>query len=133
MTEDEIMTLKQKQDIVMQFEVISRLEEEKEILLSEMEDYLMNIRGAIDQNTTKLKDNDISNGTKALVGQQLAVLNAYLAKSVETFRQVTDGRFAIDMDLLVSPNDNVEELQREYEEINDDLADEGEETEDEST
>ncbi len=127
------MTLKQKQDIVMQFEVISRLEEEKEILLSEMEDYLMNIRGAIDQNTTKLKDNDISNGTKALVGQQLAVLNAYLAKSVETFRQVTDGRFAIDMDLLVSPNDNVEELQREYEEINDDLADEGEETEDEST
>ena len=117
----------------MQFEVISRLEEEKEILLSEMEDYLMNIRGAIDQNTTKLKDNDISNGTKALVGQQLAVLNAYLAKSVETFRQVTDGRFAIDMDLLVSPNDNVEELQREYEEINDDLADEGEETEDEST
>ncbi len=116
------LSLKQRHEIVMQCEIVSRLEEEKEIVLSEMEDYLLNLKKSINDNTIKLNDSDIAQGTKALLAQHVSVLHDQLLRSVHTFRRVTEGQFEFDL----SPNDDTELLWHEYSETVEDVSEDEE-------
>ena len=105
------MTLKQKQEMVSQFEVITRLEEEQSILLNEMGQYVKNLKQSAKQNEEKLCNKD--KGEKALLARQMAIFNSSLSEAIEIFQRLTEGNFITE----VRPNDDIDMLMEEYSEV----------------
>ena len=110
-------TLRKKQDAVMQSETVKRLEEEKIILLQEMETYLKSIERNIKDNTQK-QDNATSIGARAVNAKHIDYLLHQRTTAIDIFQRLTDGDFMY-LESDISPNENFDMLRNEYTSVDD--------------
>ena len=107
-------TLRERQDLVTQMEIVKRLEEEKALLLREMDSYLRNIKSAIESNRQKLLEKQQDKTTVAVIAQKTDKMCQILNDALQIFHNMTEGDFRTDI-CLMSPNDDVEMLLSEFE------------------
>ena len=106
--------MRQKQDLVIQAEIVKRLKEEKTLLLREMDNYLRNIKSAIESNRQRLLERHHDRTVVAVIAQKTDKLCGLLNDAVHIFNMMTEGDFQTDI-CLISPNDDVEMLLNEFE------------------